>query len=118
MLQIKKGKPYHEVDLDRFSNLMEQCSPPCLDLMNKENISNLIEVGCNTMNNAARNCLNEKSEWSNEWDIAQPCLGRLLKDNDPKMIWKAINWKGGVNTSNVIKPDERQFKVHFESFKP
>ena len=49
-------------------------------------------------------------EWGNEgrWK-------RLLDSNDPKKIWKSIDWNGNLqNNDNEKAPSDLEFKEHFE----
>lgn len=42
---------------------------------------------------------------------------RLLDDSDDARVWKAINWKGDIEASDVgndNRPSDSDFKVHFE----
>lgn len=42
---------------------------------------------------------------------------RLLKENDYKGIWRAINWKGEIESAsgkNDKPPGDIEFKTHFE----
>ena len=32
-----------------------------------------------------------------------------------KLIWKAIDWSGKVDIHENVKPDDEQFKIHFEN---
>ena len=44
---------------------------------------------------------------------------KLLSENDPKSIWKAINWKGDISNereSEIARPSDHEFKkIHFEN---
>ena len=41
-------------------------------------------------------------------------MEKFVRENDASTIWKAINWKGKVSENNIVQPEDRQFKVHFE----
>ncbi|KAK4322164.1 hypothetical protein Pmani_007075 [Petrolisthes manimaculis] len=60
-------------------------------------------------------CPNPESGQSNEWDMSEPMWKRILDSDDPKLIWKSINWKGGITQENEKKPEDDQFKYHFET---
>ena len=40
---------------------------------------------------------------------------RLIRVNDPKLIWNAINWKGNINDTAHPMPPVKEFKTHFEN---
>lgn len=49
------------------------------------------------------------------WDTSQPRWERILETNDLKFIWKAIYWSGKVDICENEKPDNEQFKRHYEN---
>jgi hypothetical protein len=38
----------------------------------------------------------------------------LLTENDPKKIWKSINWDGSIEEVQEASPSDQDFKLHFE----
>ena len=42
-------------------------------------------------------------------------LGRLIRVNDEKLIWKAINWKGDIDDTAQAMPSVEDFNNHFEN---
>ena len=35
--------------------------------------------------------------------------------NDPRLIWKAINWRGEINDKDIETPNDEQFGSHFNN---
>lgn len=112
---MQKGPAHNTVNVEEFTARMVQYLPPNLDIVNVDNLSDAIMTGCNVINKVAKSCVSERNIRMEEGDAIQPRWKRLLEANDPKSIWKAIDWKGGMNNSNVDRPNDEQFKVHFEN---
>ena len=105
----------HEVimnDLEVFARRMAQCVPPTLDEVSVESVETAVKESCDIVNKIAKAC--KKTE-TNRVISAQPRWKRLMEENDCKTIWKAINWKGEINTNREIEqPSDNAFKTHFE----
>ena len=54
------------------------------------------------------------TENQNEWDTVNPRWKKILDSNDNKLVWGAINWKGGVSSTDCSRPSDNGFKIHFE----
>ena len=54
-------------------------------------------------------------ELGHEWDINHQRWKRLLDKDDPKLVWKSINWSAGVAENTEEQPDNDQFRIHFEN---
>ena len=48
------------------------------------------------------------------WDDMCPRWSKILKSQNPKLIWKSVNWKGGLDNIKDNQPEESTFKTHFE----
>ena len=91
---------------------MEDHPPPVLP---EGNLDSALSAGLNIINEGAKSA--KKDDTTNgvsTWDQSQPRWKYLLEKNDASTIWKAINWKGKVSENNIVQPEDRQFKVHFE----
>ena len=38
-----------------------------------------------------------------------------IRDDDPKSLWKKINWKGDISNNNLRSPVTEELAVYFES---
>ncbi|KAK4327795.1 hypothetical protein Pmani_001743 [Petrolisthes manimaculis] len=84
-----------------------------MDNVNINNVSEIIKTSYETINRVAKMCPNPESGRRNEWDMSEPRWKQILDSEDPKLIWKSINWKGGITQENEKKPEDDQFKYHF-----
>ena len=53
-----------------------------------------------------------------QWDISLSRWERLLQNPDQKHIWRAVNWKGEIDSAEYKSdktPSDDQFKQNFES---
>ena len=48
------------------------------------------------------------------WDTSLDRWTRLVNYSDSKVIWKAINWKGSIESSLKHNPSEKEFQKHFD----
>ena len=85
--------------------------PPVLTV---DNIESAINTSFQIMSNGAKESKKNTSLNENMWESSHPRWKRLMDSDDPRSIWKAINWKGNVE-EDAIKPDDNQFKLHFEN---
>ena len=109
---VKKSIHYRMIDQSKFKNLMNISRPPIL--LNSEldihqvinNINDQIyDVSSRSMKKGYKNFNTMISRWE-----------RLLKLNDPKQIWTAINWKGNISNIPVECPSDESFKEHLKTF--
>ena len=113
---MMKSPSYKSVDLDRFRVIMNETTPPETQQMNRE-IAPIILENCNKIiYGIANGCKLSRRVMTdqNEWDRSNPRWKRIYKLNDPKIIWKAINWKGQVVDGVDTQPSDSNFKMHFE----
>ena len=109
---VSRGPHHENVDLEVFARRMAQCVPPTLDEVSVESVETAVKESCDIVNKIAKAC--KKTE-TNRVISAQPRWKRLMEENDCKTIWKAINWKGEINTNREIEqPSDNAFKTHFE----
>ena len=110
-IKIDKSVRLSECNRENVVSYFMQNNPPnlvgteCIETVVNNFTSEVMEV---LKKNRVRRVI-EPSEWGNEakWK-------RLLEGNDPKSIWKAINWEGDINETSTESPSDEEFRVHFE----
>ena len=108
---LMKTPRYSVVDHQEFANAMEALSPPVV--ANYTDIGNALSESLDAIDKVARQCHKREQPTGVAGDI-QPRWKALLESNDHKKIWKAINWRGNIDSSSEVQPDDEQFRVHFE----
>ena len=126
-IKLQKSVNHKNFDKDRFKELLQGVNPSSiLNEISSGNVMNITETIIPDLVNEAveQACLvvMEKASQSHRnwvetvtWDVNQARWKRILQSNEPKTIWQAINWKGGINESEESQPSDSQFKTHFEA---
>lgn len=112
---IKRTPKYDTVNLNDFKIALESLDPPRVDIPGQENVMTAISAGCELLSQTACQCKKRVNQQERMWDVSQPRWERILATNDSKLIWKAIDWSGKIDIRENTKPDDEQFKIHFES---
>lgn len=98
-----------DIDISKFEteiDLIETIDPIDDTLLSIDKLSNDIY---NAMK-CAKNNVNVgqlRNDNVNGWDF-------LLNNNDERLIWKAINWKGEVNAAPLEKPRDEEFASYYK----
>ena len=114
--RMQKSMPYKEVDMDRLIRTLQAVAPPTMEMVSDAaSMEEVIMEGCRTVTEAAASHTRQDSlDPGHRWDQTHPRWKRLLDTNDPKLIWKSINWKGNFESDALTTPNDDQFKEHFE----
>ena len=102
----KKPIPYSRVHSADFENALQNLEPPTnTDLMDA--LHSFTEV---LYDNAKNHPKQEET-----FDENRRRWNRILASNDPRLLWKAINWKGGLDRlADHCEVSDDQFRQHFE----
>ena len=126
-IKLQKSVNHKNIDKDRFKELPQGVNLPSIfNEILSGNVMNITESTIPDLVNEAveQACLvvMEKASQSHRnlvetvtWDVNQARWERILQSNNPKTIWQAINWKGGINESEESQLSDSQFKTHFEA---
>ncbi len=85
-----------KVNLNDFSD-NEKSRSPTADILGQVNVMNALSTGCEMLDRVARQCRKRVNQHERNWDEEQPRWERILKTDDPKLLWKSIDWSGKVN---------------------
>ena len=94
-----RTQSFKDTNMDIFRNYMSHQEPP---MLGQNGIEEILNTSFKIINEGAKNSkvyTNEVSErsYSPRWKL-------LMEKNDPAVIWRAINWKGDIVESDVVKP--------------
>ena len=104
--------PSKNVNIENFREYMANHHPPVLTA---DDLDSALNTSLGIIKEGAKSAKVETADTGvGNWTQAQPRWKRLFETNDSSTIWKAINWKGQITEKNIIKPDDEQFKLHFE----
>ena len=90
--------------------MLRDTPPPAL--INQDDLQHAVEEGCDIIMDAATQCNTPQIDV--EWNEAKPRWARILDYNDPKVIWRSLNWRGTFDNKVENQPPESMFKEHFE----
>lgn len=116
--KMTKSVPHGYVDRERFITALQTVPPPVVtENGDAAAVEAAVVEGCRLITEAAASSTTRQrySNMEHAWDVSQPRWKRLLDTNDTKLIWKSINWKGDIEENDYDKPNENQFKEHFEN---
>ena len=106
----RKPIPYSSINQEEFIKQVSQMIPNIeeistnmLDSTTAKIIDNFYSASCNSV-----------IKKPPTWETVLPRWERLLEKNDPKYIWRAINWKGNLDQKKSDEPSPEEFKIHFE----
>ena len=109
---ITRGPSCQSVNLESFSIAMSTYAPPNFDGAETRDVSRILNDCSDLINSIAKSNVYQCPQY--EWDQRHPRWKRLLNQDDSKVIWRAIDWKGNVSDWDDERPDDNQFKTHFE----
>ena len=78
--------------------------------VNLESMWNTIKVTAATCRKTSADAVHRNSNF----EYIRPRWAKILDSKDPKLIWKALNWKGTFDDISENQPSENLFKNHFE----
>ena len=112
---LRKSSSFKSTNLHNFTRLLQDIVPPTIspDIASPEQVSDLVETGCRAIMDTADSCT-EYDVTQGRWDQTRPRWARILERNDPKIIWKSLNWKGTFDDVKETQPTDNAFKDHFE----
>ena len=96
---------------DEIKSYFAQNVPPVISGL--ESVDEVIENFTKTVFKVMKTNKLKKPVVVNEWGN-QERWKRLLNCNDPKKIWKSIDWSGNIVCENENMPSDSEFKLHFE----
>ena len=102
---------FSDIDKQKFTREVSNIQPPAITDIS--DIDNVLEGVRNVINSVAADCITKDEP---VWNTNIARWERLLERNDPKYIWKAINWKGNIEQeAHQAEPNAESFKEHFET---
>lgn len=114
--KLPKSVNYRSIDAEGLANALQEIAPPVFEVESAAmDVDKVVTEGCRTIMDTAATFTLPHSDMQHEWDETHPRWKNLLDSKDSKLIWKSINWKGGVEQERVNPPKDEQFKVHFEN---
>lgn len=122
---LPKSIQYKDVDLGALTRELQVTPTPVLTENSEvHEVEAAVTEGCRIIRAAAAaaaavpttRVTNRQRQVAanNNWVSMEPRWKRILETNDTKMIWKSINWKGNVDQNKGDRPNDAQFKEHFE----
>ena len=106
-------KPIRMASIDRAKarETLRNCQPPVLD---DSDLDATVEAVNHTLYACAQTSLATVPNTPQEMTTARLRWISLLESDDPKTLWKAINWNGSIDTERQDAPSDEAFKRHFE----
>ena len=105
----RRALPHDHIDLENFNRKLELTDP--FDILDND-LGSSIESFCDIMYDIAKeskvDSVDNDNQYDNRWK-------NILMSNDDKLLWKAIDWNGAMNTNCTQRPSDDEFKVHLES---
>merc|ERR1712237_161357 len=93
--------------------MLQEIAPP--EVPEAREVEAATRAACEAVSAAAQECRLPRAARQPQWDAAQPRWERILATNDPKTIWRSVDWKGQPSSERENKPSDEEFKVHFDS---
>jgi hypothetical protein len=104
----RQAIPMHSINADTAREYLNGLQPPSLD----QDINTTIATTNNLLHTCAMQC--RKQETPNA-DGGQARRKNILESDDPKKLWKAINWNGCMQEARIeSRPGDHAFKQHCE----
>ena len=103
---------YQQVDSELFKEKIEQFDPPVFD----ENLNITANNFSTHLYNLTKSCKLPRTPDLPQ-DANKTRWQRIIECDDDSLLWKAIDWKGRFDPSNVTnscQPTEEEFRVHME----
>lgn len=111
---VCSGPSFRFVDVNGFQASMNSLTPPNISNNADTNVSVILDDCHDLINSVAKSNPSNQSTHDYEWDQRYPRWKRLLENNDSRVVWKAIGWKGEIAGELSDGPTDSQFKAHFE----
>ena len=108
--QPRRRRPLRRdrVDLDKFHRELELIDPTTV--LNQDTNCE-VDIFCNIMYETARdspiNDVISEGPRNDRWHY-------ILNSNDDKLLWKAVDWNGGINQKTLQCPSDNDFKENLE----
>ena len=108
--QPRRRRPLRgdSIDFNDFQRKLELKDPTGLP---NQDMNCAIDTFCNIMYDTARdspiNDIISEVPRDNRWQY-------ILNSNDDKLLWKAVDWNGGINQKTLQCPNDNDFKENLE----
>ena len=111
-----KTTSYRNIDLQQFTRMLQDRAPPPIApvITSPEQLPDALEAGWCTIKDTVARCRKTDGTNATLWDQTRPRWEQILETNDPKYIWKSLNWKGTFDSTVETQPSDNVFKEHFE----
>ena len=110
-IKVEKSLQMVTCNKDEIKSYFAHNVPPVISVL--ENIDLVIDNFTRTVFNVMKANKVNKPVVVNEWGN-QERWKRLLNCNDPRKIWKSIDWNGNIISEDETMPSDSEFKLHFE----
>ena len=112
-----KPIPMHRVDIKKFIDNLPPIDQIWQEITQHNSMDTSSQTVVQKMYEAARKAkrtMTPSSRTSPE--NATERWNNILAQNNPKEVWRAINWKGTIEHSDKVKntPSDKEFSEHFE----
>ena len=108
----RKAIPSHVICPLQFSEQLDDMEPPAI----AEDTS--VDALCEEFSDTIYKCASTSKKPPPDTSTAQPHLSRwqrIIDCDDPKVLWRAIDWKGEFNPApEKDKPSDLEFQAHIE----
>ena len=110
----KKPVNYEDINTEELKEILihSQIPDPLAGIADEEEINSHVDSLSNWLYERTLIC---KRKTHLEGAKNEDRWNRLLKDNDPKTIWKAISCRGEIKCTADGGPSDLEFKEHYES---
>ena len=111
MPMCRRPIPYHHIQSSQFYEMLEDRAPPSFDGKSVDSLcsefSDILYQHSTTCKAATPEPTSQSPDLS-RWQ-------RIIDCDDPKMLWRAIDWKGEFDpTPEKEKPSDEEFRLHLE----
>ena len=108
----RKPIPYHHIDHVQFAEQLQDHPPPSFE--DGKSVGSLCTEFSDFIYQCATKCRTAVPETTqNTPDLSR--WQRIIDCDDPKMLWRAIDWKGEFDpTPEKEKPSDEEFQAHIE----
>ena len=106
----RRPVPYRHIQPFQFHEMLQGYSPPSLD---GKSVDSLCTEFSDLIYQCANSCRAVPEPTSHSPDLSR--WQRIIDCDDPKMLWRAIDWKGEFDpTPDKEKPSDEEFRIHLE----
>ena len=107
----RKAIPLHHIDDYQFIKQLQDLQPPAVG-------NESVETLCTKFSDVMYQCAADAKSTPPAEPNHSPDMSRwqrIIDCDDPKMLWRAIDWKGEFDpTPEKDKPSDEEFRVHLE----